>query len=138
AWIDVLNAIGVGTGISTSLLNAIVFPQPVGGDRGFVLTVRNYQEYMDGITGKIQRETKIADLTLGGATLVDNGFGANPDVSVVIGNAGATTIAESILLSIYDAEPENGGQLIASQNVIAKIIARKFLSYRNAVTFNFL
>lgn len=123
AGIDVLNAIGVGTGISTSLLNAIVFPQPVGGDRGFVLTVRNYQEYMDGITGKIQRETKIADLTLGGATLVDNGFGANPDVSVVIGNAGATTIAESILLSIYDAEPENGGQLIASQTVETDLIS---------------
>lgn len=123
AGIDVLNAIGVGTGISTSLLNAIVFPQPVGGDRGFVLTVKNYQEYMDGITGKIQRETKIADLTLGGATLIDHGFGTNPDAQVVIGNAGATTITESILLSIYDAAPENGGQLIASQTIEADLVS---------------
>lgn len=117
AGIDVLNAIGVGTGISTTLLNAIVFPQPVGGDRGFVLTVKNYQEYMNGITGKIQRETKIADLTLGGAKLIDNGFGVNPDGKVTIGNAGATAITESILLSVYDAEPESGGKLVASQTV---------------------
>lgn len=123
AGIDVLNAIGVGTGISTSLLNAIVFPQPVGGDRGFVLTVKNYQEYMNGITGKIQRETKIADLTLGGATLIDNGFGTNPDAKVIIGNAGATTITESILLSIYDAAPENGGQLVASQTIDTDLVS---------------
>lgn len=123
AGIDVLNAIGVGTGISTSLLNAIVFPQPVGGDRGFVLTVKNYQEYMNGITGKIQRETKIADLTLGGTTLIDNGFGTNPDAKVIIGNAGATTITESILLSIYDAAPENGGQLVASQTVETDLVS---------------
>jgi choice-of-anchor A domain-containing protein len=123
AGIDVLNAIGVGTGISTSLLNAIVFPQPVGGDRGFVLTVKNYQEYMNGITGKIQRETKIADLTLGGTTLIDNGFGTNPDAKVVIGNAGATTITESILLSIFDAAPENGGQLVASQTIETDLVS---------------
>ncbi len=115
AGVDVLNSIGVGTGISTALLNAIVFPQPVGGDRGFVLTVKNYQEYMNGITNKIQRETKIADLTLGGAKLIDNGFGVNPDAKVTIGNAGATAITESIVVSIYDAQPESGGQLIASQ-----------------------
>lgn len=123
AGIDVLNAIGVGSGISTSLLNAIVFPQPVGGDRGFVLTVKNYQEYMNGITGKIQRETKIADLTLGGATLIDHGFGTNPDAKVIIGNAGATAITESILLSIYDAVPENGGQLITSQTIETDLVS---------------
>ncbi|AQT60928.1 hypothetical protein B0D95_13175 [Cellvibrio sp. PSBB023] len=121
AGVDVLNSIGVGTGISTALLNAIVFPQPVGGDRGFVLTVKNYQEYMNGITNKIQRETKIADLTLGGAKLIDHGFGANPDATVKIGNAGATTITESITVSVYDAQPESGGQLIASQVIEADL-----------------
>ena len=73
--VDVLNAIGVGSGANENLLNAIVFPEPVGGDRGFVLMVDSYEEYIEGIAGKIAKETRIPDLTVGGLKLVDHEVG---------------------------------------------------------------
>jgi hypothetical protein len=105
AGISVLNAIGVGSGANVNLLNHIVFPQPAGGERGFVLTVDGYEAYMEGIAGKISRETRIADLTVGALTLIDNGDGETVSFSVVLGNAGSADISEPVTLTFYNGDP---------------------------------
>ena len=111
AGISVLNAIGVGSGANENLLNTIVFPQPAGGERGFVLTVDGYEEYMEGIAGKISRETRIADLTVGALTLLDNGNGQTVSLSAVLGNAGSADISETVTLTFYNGDP-SAGQVI--------------------------
>ncbi|MEC7547020.1 MAG: carboxypeptidase regulatory-like domain-containing protein [Pseudomonadota bacterium] len=111
AGIDVLNSIGVGNGIDNSLLNAIVFPQPSGGDRGFVINVDGYQEYIDGISTKISLETKIPDLTLGGLVLSDGG--STLSASMVIGNAGSGNVGDPYIVNLYNSE----GILVAEQTV---------------------
>lgn len=111
AGISVLNAIGVGSGANENLLSNIVFPQPAGGERGFVLTVDGYEAYMEGIAGKISRETRIADLTVGALTIIDDGNGQTVDLSVVLGNAGSAAISEPITLMFYNGDP-SGGQVI--------------------------
>ncbi|MCJ8503136.1 choice-of-anchor A family protein [Desulfatitalea alkaliphila] len=108
--IDVLNAIGVGSGINVNLLNSIVFPQPAGGERGFVTLISGYQEYIEGIAGKIQRETRMADLTVGGVRFIDGGYGSDGTIAMVIGNSGAASISENVVISVYDGAPEQGGR----------------------------
>lgn len=115
AGIDVLNSIGVGSGIDQNLLNAIVFPQPSGGDRGFVITVDNFQEYIDGIAGKIQRETRIPDLTVGGLSLIDNGTGTNATATFVIGNGGSGDISGAVVVRIYNGDPDLDGLLLLEE-----------------------
>lgn len=102
--IDVLNSIGVGGGVDDNLLNAIVFPQPSGGDRGFVINVNGYQEYIEGISTKISLETKIPDLTLGGLSVVDSG--SSLSVSMTVGNAGSGAISDSYVIRLYNLESE--------------------------------
>ncbi len=116
AGISVLNAIGVGSGANENLLNTIVFPQPSGGERGFVLTVDGYEEYMEGIAGKISRETRIADLTVGALTLLDNGNGQTVSLSAVLGNAGSADISETVTLTFYNGDP-SAGQVIGDVEV---------------------
>ncbi|MCU5785831.1 von Willebrand factor type A domain-containing protein [Alcanivorax marinus] len=106
--VDVLNAIGVGSGANENLLNAIVFPEPVGGDRGFVLMVDSYQEYIEGIAGKIAKETRIPDLTVGGLKLVDHGTGEPVSLEVVIGNAGSAAITEDITVTFFNGDANTG------------------------------
>ncbi len=106
--ISVLNAIGVGSGANKNLLNNIVFPQPAGGERGFVLTVDGYEAYMEGIAGKISRETRIADLTVGALTILDDGNGETVSLSAVLGNAGSADISEPITLTFYNGDPSSG------------------------------
>lgn len=116
AGIDVLNSIGVGSGVNVGLLDSIVFPQPSGGDRGFVITVSNFQEYIDGIAGKIQRETRIPDLTVGGLALTDNGSGANATATLTIGNGGSGDISGAVVIRLYNGSPDQGGQLLVEQS----------------------
>ena len=106
--VDVLNAIGVGGGANQNLLNAIVFPEPVGGDRGFVLMVDSYEEYIEGIAGKIAKETRIPDLTVGGLKLVDHGTGEPLSLEVVIGNAGSAAITENITITFFNGDASTG------------------------------
>lgn len=116
--IDVINAIGVGTNIDINLLNAIVFPQPPGGERGFVEVISGYQEYIEAIAGKMQRETRLPDLTVGGARLIDNGLGEAGQVSFILGNAGASAISEDVIMSVYDGDP--GGNRIIAESVFTE------------------
>ncbi|WP_028887105.1 carboxypeptidase regulatory-like domain-containing protein [Teredinibacter turnerae] len=114
AGIDVVNAIGVGAGANISFLNSIVFPQPAGGERGFVVAVNNFADYVEAVRLKIQREVQTVDLTVGQFKLIDNGFDSAMTASVIIGNAGTGNIAESVVVTLYDGAPENGGQAITS------------------------
>ncbi len=58
AGIDVINAIGVGNA-NVSLLEAIAFPKPVGGARGFVAYVDDFVEYVERIGQKIELEVAV-------------------------------------------------------------------------------
>ncbi|OQK18077.1 hypothetical protein AU255_09585 [Methyloprofundus sedimenti] len=60
AGVDVVNAIGVGTGINEAQLSALVWPQPetpIPGP-GFVVLVASFQEYTAAIEAKIKAEVK--------------------------------------------------------------------------------
>lgn len=109
-----LNAIGIGSGINLNLLNQIVFPRPAGGDRGFVITVSNFEEYIEGIASKIALETRVPDLTVGAMALTDQGSGLPATVSVTLGNAGSANISESIEIQFHDGDPAEGGALIGT------------------------
>ncbi|MEM8960297.1 MAG: Calx-beta domain-containing protein [Acidobacteriota bacterium] len=95
--VDVINAIGVGSGIDLTLLNNMVRPQPQGGPEGFVITVGNFGQYADAIAQKIQREanpdlavtkTDNRDTAVPGEateyviTVTNNGSGVAPSVQV--------------------------------------------------------
>lgn len=123
AGIDVLNSIGVGSGIDINLLNNIVFPQPSGGDRGFVITVGNFQEYIDGIASKIQRETRIPDFTIGGLALTDNGNSADASALMIIGNGGSGDISGAVIVRLYNGSPDQGGQLLAEQRYTGGLLS---------------
>ncbi|MGB6366827.1 MAG: DUF1194 domain-containing protein, partial [Thermoanaerobaculia bacterium] len=56
AGIDSINAIGVGNGIDVGFLEAMVRPQPAGGQDGFVVVVADFIEYVNAIRDKIRRE----------------------------------------------------------------------------------
>lgn len=112
AGIDVLNAIGVGSGVDIGFLESIVFPKPAGGERGFVVGVSNFNEYVEAIALKIQRETKTVDLTVGGFQLLDNGFDQTATASLVLGNAGLGNITENILITLFDGRPEDGAAVV--------------------------
>ena len=100
AGVDTLNAIGVGRGIDYTLLESIVFPQPAGGERGFVLTIDNYDEYEAAIAGKVSREVRLVDLTVGALSVEDGGPGHPSTVEVVVGNAGTGGVPEGIILRL--------------------------------------
>lgn len=120
AGIDVINSIGVGGGANETLLSSIVFPKPAGGERGFVLMVDSYEEYIEGISSKVAKETKIPDLTLGALQFVDNGVGELASVTMVIGNAGSADISEDIHITLFDGHPDTGaeiGELVVSGGV---------------------
>jgi len=111
AGIDVINSIGVGGGANETLLSSIVFPKPAGGERGFVLMVDSYEEYIEGISSKVAKETKIPDLTLGALQFVDNGVGELASVAMVIGNAGSADISEDIHITLFDGHPDTGTEI---------------------------
>ncbi|MGM0592896.1 MAG: DUF1194 domain-containing protein [Pseudomonadota bacterium] len=100
AGIDTLNAIGVGSGVDRYLLEQIVFPQPVGGERGFVLTIDNYDDYGAGIAGKVQREVRVVDLTVGALTVTDGGVGQPATMSLLVGNAGTGDVPIGTVLRL--------------------------------------
>ena len=112
AGIDVLNSIGVGSGVNLNLLNSIVFPQPVGGERGFVVTTKNFQEYIDAISIKIAKETKVVDLTAGKLELAT--AGDQVSLSLIVGNSGSGDISETVIVRFYDGDPAQGGVEIGS------------------------
>jgi|GEM_PF-4538989 len=114
AGVDVINGIGVGTGVNNTLMNAIVYPQPAGGNSGFVIGVSGYEDYMEGIASKIERETSVVDLTVGGLKLSDNGSSLNAELE--LGNGGAGNIVDGISVNLYSGDPDNGGTLITTYN----------------------
>ncbi|WP_456415891.1 IPTL-CTERM sorting domain-containing protein [Thiolapillus sp.] len=58
AGIDVLNALGVGAGVEIAYLETIVFPQPAGGNDGFVVVTADFTAYAQEIARKIRIETQ--------------------------------------------------------------------------------
>jgi uncharacterized protein YegL len=56
--IDVLNALGVGPGVDVAYLETIVFPQPAGGNDGFVVVTTDFTEYAQEVARKIRIETR--------------------------------------------------------------------------------
>ncbi|NOX26605.1 MAG: DUF1194 domain-containing protein [Gammaproteobacteria bacterium] len=113
AGVDSINAIGVG-GADLNFLSQLVFPQPAGGDQGFVIGVNTFEEYVAALSGKVQQEIQIADLTIGGFELIDNGIGQLATLQLVAGNAGAGSIPEGAVIEFYDGDPSDGGILIDS------------------------
>lgn len=59
AGVDVINALGVGSGVDVTQLEAIVRPQPPSTipDDGFVLLVADFNEFAQAVAEKIQAET---------------------------------------------------------------------------------
>jgi len=100
AGIDTLNSIGVGTGVDHDLLEQIVFPQPVGGERGFVITIDNYADYGDAIAGKVEREVRVADLTAGALVVTDGGIGEPAIVELLVGNAGTGDVPSGTIVRL--------------------------------------
>ena len=116
AGIDSLNSLGVGDGIDQNLLESIVFPQPVGGDAGFVLLVGSFEQYAEAIATKIQRETSLADLTIGGLIINDTGGGQPIEIRVRVGNAGSTA-SEETQVRFYSGDPTDPVNLLEAVTV---------------------
>ena len=80
----------------------------------------SYEKYIEGISSKVAKETKIPDLTLGALQFVDNGVGELASVAMVIGNAGSADISEDIHVTLFDGHPGTGaeiGDLVVSGGV---------------------
>ncbi len=90
----------MGNGIDHYLLEQIVFPQPVGGERGFVLTINNYADYGAAIAGKVQREVRVVDLTAGALAVSDGGVGQPATLDLVVGNAGTGDVPAGTVLRL--------------------------------------
>ncbi|WP_440995000.1 carboxypeptidase regulatory-like domain-containing protein [Arhodomonas sp. SL1] len=101
AGIDTLNAIGVGSGIDEGLLEAIVFPKPPGGRRGFVELIDEYAGYEEAIFAKVDREVRVIDLTVGGLAVADGGADDSVSVSMVIGNAGSGDSPSDVAVRLH-------------------------------------
>jgi hypothetical protein len=56
AGISALNFIAIGTGVNIPALESIVFPQPPGGDEGFVVAVADFTQYETAIARKLEQE----------------------------------------------------------------------------------
>lgn len=106
AGIDALNALAVGSGADLNVLNAIVFPRTGGPDDGFVVEIDTFEEYAQAIAMKIRRETRTADLTVGGLKVIDEGDSVT--LQVRVGNGGSRTIPAGAIVSFYAGEPGSG------------------------------
>ena len=106
--INVIDTIGIGNTHKNGL-EAFAYPQPAGGDYGKVYYAKTSEDISNSLINTFQKQTEIADLTLGKLEIVDNGDDANISATMVIGNAGVATIPEGIEVAIYEGDPHNGG-----------------------------
>ena len=127
--IDAVNAIGVGSGVDRTLMESIVFPQPVGGDSGFFIQVDGFDEYAGAIAEKIVREVRLPDATIGLLRVLDNGAGNTPSLTARVGNAGLRALPESVVVSFYSGDPANGGQALGHVSA-AGVEVGEFLDVR--------
>lgn len=114
--IDVINGIAIGNGASISSMERWVQPQPAGGDRGFVVEAPSFEAYIQALADKIIRETKVVDLNIGGLRLIDNGASQLASASLVLGNSGAGSITENIIVTLYV------GEEILEENKITELV----------------
>jgi len=112
--INVVDAIAVGNYLNWSTLNAIVYPQPVGGELGVVYRATTAEEVSNSLVSTFKKQTQIADLTLGKLKIIDNGTEQNISIKFTIGNAGVATIPSDINISVYEGDPKDGGVLLAA------------------------
>ncbi|HIP28451.1 MAG TPA: DUF1194 domain-containing protein, partial [Sulfurovum sp.] len=112
--INVIDAIAVGNSLGWSTLNTIVYPQPVGGELGVVYRATTAEEVSNSLVRTFQKQTQIADLTLGKLKIIDNGTEQNISIKFTVGNAGVATIPSDISISVYEGDPQDGGVLLAS------------------------
>lgn len=104
--VDAINALAVGSGADLNLLNDMVFPQPAGGESGFVIAINSYQQYADAIATKVRRETSTADLTVGKPSLTEDG--GQVALMVRVGNAGNRTVPAGVSIAVFDNGEEVG------------------------------
>lgn len=117
AGIDALNAIGVTNGIDRGLLEAIVFPRPVGGSNGFVVEVDEFEQFGEAIADKIRRETAVPDPTVGGLEIADGGTDEPVTLSAVVGNAGQGQTPDDLELVFFAGDPDDDATELARVSV---------------------
>lgn len=103
--VDAINMIGIGADSDLDFMNAVVRPQPAGGDRGFAVQVGGFDEYISAVADKVQREAvlaKFTDLSLGRVVFTDNGPGRAASLGAVVGNAGTADIENDIQVDFYN------------------------------------
>ncbi len=114
AGIDVLNGIAVGGGADFVLLESIVFPQPPGGDRGYVIGFSNYEEYAAAISSYIQTDTQIdqTDFSTARLHLTKNYADNTLSLHVRVGNGGVADWPSNQSVVFWEGEPNAGGTLL--------------------------
>ena len=111
--VNVVDAIGIGNTYKAGL-EAFAYPQPAGGDFGKVYYATTSEDISNSLITTFQKQTQIADLTLGKLKIIDNGTDQNISIKFTVGNAGVATISSDINISVYEGDPANGGILLAT------------------------
>ncbi|MGI9279682.1 MAG: carboxypeptidase regulatory-like domain-containing protein [Endozoicomonas sp.] len=109
--IDVIDAIGVSTAWR-NVLEAHVWPKPVGGDKGKLTLVNNSYEFAQLVGTSIKEQTSgIADLSVTKPEVIDRGGQLN--VTFVIGNGGSIPVTQEFRVALYEGVDIEGKEPVA-------------------------
>ena len=116
AGIDVLNGLAIGSDADIDLLESIVFPQPPGGQQGYVASFSDYTEYASSISSYIQADTQVStdDLTTARLHLLKHETDDTFSLNVRVGNGGVLTWPTSVNVTFFEGEPENNGIILGT------------------------
>ncbi len=111
AGVAVIDAIGVGS-VNLPTLEASVYPQPPGGERGRVTLIQSSSEYAAAVSVVFAQQVANPDLSVGGLRVLDNGFGQPLSLVARVGNGGMATAPAGIAVRFHQGDPVDGGRLL--------------------------
>ncbi|HET9680387.1 MAG TPA: DUF1194 domain-containing protein, partial [Gammaproteobacteria bacterium] len=114
AGVDVLNALAVGRGANVALLKRIVYPQPPGGDQGFVVEIEDFEDYAAAIASNMRNETRVSDFSAGNLQLIDNGPGQPVSITLRVGNGGTLTSPAGAVVEFHAVDAGGADTLLGS------------------------
>jgi len=110
AGLDVLNFLSVGYGDYNDQLETIVFPQPAGGDEGYVMGITNFALFPVVATEKLQVDIISPDYSAGRLKLVKNPQNNGYTLSTRIGNGGFADWEPNMNVSFFAGSPSAATQ----------------------------
>jgi len=121
--INALNAVAIGQNVNMELLDTMVFPQPSGGERGYVTGFSDYEEYAATVARYIGTDVGIGttDLTASRFYTSKNPADKKASLHLRVGKKGMVTWPLPFDVDFWEGKPDEGGRFLGSISVSAPV-----------------